>query len=86
MSPKCMGEMHGHMKMDLAQFEEWFMKRMISHRARAIMEAEDCIEEAYHSELISMFQNIIVTQRQDIDTMQTWLCEWYEVYNYRKNL
>jgi len=81
-----MGEMEGHMKMDPAQFEEWFMKRMISHHAKAIMEAEDCLEEAYHGELIGMCQNIIVTQTEEINTMQAWLCEWYEVCNYRKNL
>lgn len=81
-----MGEMKGHMKMDPAQFEKWFMKRMISHHATAIKEAEDCLEEAYHPELLSMCQNIIVIQQQEIDTMQTWLCDWYEVCNYRKNL
>jgi uncharacterized protein (DUF305 family) len=68
-----MGEMEGYMKMDPAQFEEWFMKRMISHHATAIKEAEDCLEEAYHPELLS-------------NTMQAWLCEWYGVCNYRKNL
>jgi uncharacterized protein (DUF305 family) len=81
-----MGEMEGHMKMDPAQFEEWFMKRMISHHVTAIKEAEDCVEEAYHSELINLYQNIIVTQTQEIQMMQAWLCEWYGVCNYRKNL
>jgi uncharacterized protein (DUF305 family) len=81
-----MGAMEGHMNMDPAQFEEWFMKRMISHHAKAIKEAEDCLEEAYHPELISMCQNMIVMQSQEIDTMQAWLCEWYGVCNYRKNL
>ena len=81
-----MGEMEGHMKMDPAQFEEWFMKRMISHHATAIKESEDCLEEAYHPELLSMCQNIIVTQAEEINTMQAWLCEWYGVCNYRKNL
>lgn len=81
-----MGEMQGHMKMDSAQFEEWFMKRMISHHAKAIQEAEDCLEEAYHGELISMCQNIINTQTQEIEMMQTWLCEWYDVCSYRKSL
>lgn len=81
-----MGEMEGHMNMDPAKFEEWFMKRMISHHATAIKEAEDCLEKAYHPGLISMCQNIVVDQQQEIDTMQTWLCEWYEVCNYRKNL
>ena len=81
-----MGKMEGHMKMDPAQFEEWFMKRMISHHAKAIQEAEDCLKEAYHSELISLCQNMIVMQSEEIETMQAWLCEWYGACNYRKNL
>lgn len=81
-----MGKMQGHMKMDSVQFEEWFMKRMISHHAKAIQEANNCLEEAYHPELISMCQSMIVMQSQEIDTMQAWLCEWYGVCNYRENL
>ena len=81
-----MGGMNGHMKKDAAQFEVWFMKRMISHHAQAIKEAESCLENAYHNELKGLCQNIIVTQSQEIDQMQTWLCEWYGVCNYRKNL
>lgn len=85
--PKMMmGEMQGHMKMAPAQFEEWFMKRMISHHAKAIKEAEDCLEEAYHGELMSLCQNIIATQTQEIQMMQAWLCEWYAVCNFRQNL
>ncbi len=71
-----MGGMNGHMKKDPAQFEVWFMKRMIGHHAQAIKEAEGCLEKAYHSELKGLCQNIIVTQSQEIDQMQTWLCEW----------
>ncbi len=81
-----MGKMEGHMMMDPAQFEEWFMKHMISHHARAIQEAENCLEDAYHPELISLCQDMIVMQSQEIDTMQAWLCEWYGVCNYRENL
>lgn len=81
-----MGEMQGHMMMDSAQFEIWFMKRMIGHHAGALKEAEDCLERAYHTELINMCEDIIVTQSQEIDMMQAWLCEWYGVCNYRKNL
>lgn len=85
--PKMMmGEMQGHMQMDPTQFEVWFMKRMISHHAAAIREAEDCLQEAYHSELKGLCQNIIVAQSQEIEMMQTWLCEWYGVCNYRKIL
>ena len=81
-----MGKMEGHMMMDPAQFEVWFMKRMISHHATAIKEAERCLEEAYHTELISMCQNIIVAQSQEIEMMQAWLCEWYGVCDYRQNI
>jgi uncharacterized protein (DUF305 family) len=84
--PKMMGEMEGHMMMDSAEFEEWFMKRMISHHAAAIKEAQGCLDQAYHSELLSLCQNIIVTQSQEIDMMQAWLCEWYEVCDFRQNL
>lgn len=62
------------------------MKRMISHYATAITDAEECREEAYHSELINMCQNIIVTQSQEIETMQAWLCKWYRLCNDRQNL
>lgn len=85
--PKMMsGEMQGHMQRDPAQFEVWFMKRMISHHAAAIREAEDCLQNVYHSELKGLCQNIIAAQSQEIDMMQTWLCDWYGVCNYRKNL
>ena len=66
--------------------KEWFMKRMISHHAAAIKEAQDCLEEAYHPDLLNLCQNIITAQHQEIQVMQTWLCEWYEVCNYRPNL
>jgi uncharacterized protein (DUF305 family) len=44
-----MGNMEGHMTMDAAQFEEWFLKHMISHHSKAVKEAEECLEQAYHS-------------------------------------
>src|SRR5215208_6567042 len=71
-----MGEMEGHMMMDPAQFEEWFLMHMISHHATAIREAQGCLDEAYHGELLNLCQNIITTQYQEIQMMQTWLCEW----------
>jgi uncharacterized protein (DUF305 family) len=81
-----MGEMEGHMMMDSNEFEKWFMKHMINHHATAVREAEDCLEDAYHAELISMCQDIIATQSQEIDMMQMWLCDWYGMCVYRPNL
>ena len=42
-----MAGMEGHMMMDPAEFEEWFLKHIISHHAMAVKQAEDCLEEAY---------------------------------------
>ena len=73
-----MGDMQVHLKMALAKFEEWFLKHIISHHAKVIKMAEGCLQQAYHGELISLCQNIIVTQSEEINRMQTWLCKWYE--------
>lgn len=81
-----MGEMEGHMMMDPEEFEIHFMKRMIGHHATAVKEAENCLEKAYHPELLSMCQNIIITQTQEIETLQAWLCEWYGICGYRQKL
>lgn len=59
---------------------------MIRHGAKAIQEVENCIEEAFHSELFSLCQNIIVTQMEEIQIMQARLCERYDRCNYRENL
>jgi uncharacterized protein (DUF305 family) len=75
-----------HMMMEPVQFEERFLKHMISHHASAIREADDCLEEAYHGELLSLCQNVISTQSPELGVMQGWLCEWYEACDFRHNL
>ena len=60
-----------------AKFEIRFMKMMIRHHQMAIEEAQMCLENAYHPELLSLCENIIATQSAEIEQMQSWLCEWY---------
>jgi len=56
-----------------------FMQMMIKHHLCALKEGEKCLKKAYHPELLSLYQNIIVTQTQEIGQMQTCLCEWYGI-------
>lgn len=67
------------MKLSGAEFEIEFMQEMIEHHADAIREGTECLTRAYHQELRDLCQNIIITQSQEINTMRTWLCEWYGV-------
>lgn len=62
-----------------ARYEVRFMENMIDHHAMAIMMAEMCLERAFHPALISMCQDIIAAQSQEIATMQSWLQDWYSV-------
>ncbi len=62
-----------------AKFEVRFMEDMIDHHAMAVMEAEVCLEKPIHDELRTMCQNIITSQSQQIQLMQTWLQDWYGV-------
>ena len=62
-----------------AEFEVAFMEMMIKHHAKAVKEGEHCLEKAYHPELISMCENIIETQSEEIALMESWLCAWYGI-------
>ncbi|HJT70794.1 MAG TPA: DUF305 domain-containing protein [Terriglobales bacterium] len=65
------------MKLNGAEFEIEFMQEMIEHHADAIRESTDCLLKAYHKELRDLCQNIITAQAAEINTMRTWLCQWY---------
>jgi len=69
-----------------AKYEIRFTENMIDRHAMAVMMAEMCNMKAVHPEMIAACENIIVAQSHEIKMMQTWLCEWYRVCNYRKNL
>ena len=61
-----------------AEFEIAFMESMIRHHRKAIVEAERCIDRAFHAELRDMCREIIETQSAEIAQMQSWLCQWYD--------
>jgi uncharacterized protein (DUF305 family) len=76
----------GHMNMieklaalDGADFEIAFMEMMIKHHQAAIREASRCEDRASHQELLELCQQIETSQMAEIATMQTWLCDWYDI-------
>lgn len=62
-----------------ADFEIAFMTMMIRHHEIAISRATGCVTKAYHRQLIRLCESILATQAQEIETMQSWLCQWYDI-------
>jgi uncharacterized protein (DUF305 family) len=60
-----------------AEFEITFMEMMIKHHEKAVKEGRQCLDKAYHPELIALCQNIVQTQSAEIMEMESWLCQWY---------
>lgn len=79
MTPGAMRRMEKLASLSAAEFEVEFMETMIRHHARAIREGSMCLERAYHTELLDLCENIIVTQAMEIQLMRTWLCDWYGI-------
>ena len=65
-----------------AEFEMEFLKMMIRHHWKAVVRASQCIERAYHPELVAMCENIVLSQSAEIELMREWLCAWYGLCNY----
>lgn len=61
------------------EFEIEFMERMIRHHAGAVREGMRCMDRAYHEELLTLCHHMVEMQLQEIDLMQTWLCEWFKI-------
>ena len=62
-----------------SEFEIEFMQMMIRHHRQAIEEAETCERRAYHEPLRELCHDMVHTQSEEIELMQDWLCEWYEI-------
>lgn len=60
-----------------AEFEIEFMREISEHHADAIRDSTDCLLRAFHKELRDLCETIIKAQAAEINTMRTWLCQWY---------
>lgn len=66
------------------QFEIEFMQMMIEHHSMAVKEGVKCERRAYHDELQTMCHDMVDSQVAEIMQMQTWLCEWYGICDFRR--
>jgi uncharacterized protein (DUF305 family) len=60
-----------------AEFEIAFMTEMIRHHKKAVVNASQCIDHAYHDALQDLCTDIATTQLEEIRLMEDWLCQWY---------
>lgn len=82
MTPGAQQQMKKLAALTGAEFEIKFLKTMIRHHSMAVVRARDCVDKAYHPELIELCENIEVTQLTEVGLMGEWLCRWYDICNY----
>lgn len=56
-----------------------FLEGMIDHHQMAVDMANDCLQKGSSEALKTMCQTIIDTQTAEIEQMQGWLLQWYNV-------
>lgn len=62
-----------------SDFEIAFMSDMSAHHAMAIQMAGPVLMEGHHADLYRLAESIVISQGQEIQQMQTWLNDWYQV-------
>ncbi|RUT01531.1 hypothetical protein DSM106972_066280 [Dulcicalothrix desertica PCC 7102] len=60
-----------------ARFDVRFLQETIGHHMMAVDMAKLSVDKAVNQDLRDLSQNIITTQSQEIETMQSWLKDWY---------
>lgn len=61
-----------------AEFEESFLRGMIVHHLGAIDMAEELLNQTDRPELVTLANEIISTQTEEVETMKGWLEEWFK--------
>jgi uncharacterized protein (DUF305 family) len=56
-----------------------FLEGMIDHHQMALDMAADCLERAASESVVTLCQNIIDAQSAEIELMQGWLLDWYNI-------
>ena len=62
-------------------FDQRFIEAMISHHQGAIDMAAMAMEQAEHEEIRTLSEDVIAAQTAEIEQMQGWLADWYDVSN-----
>ncbi len=70
---------HGPVADRLGRSELRFMEGMIDHHQMALDMAADCVAREISAELRAECEAVIAAQQPEIEQMQAWLLEWYNV-------
>lgn len=65
------------MAMSTAPFDAQFIDGMIEHHRGAIGMAEQALTESERPEIKELAQNIITSQKQEVEQMTSWRTQWY---------
>lgn len=60
-----------------AEFDKAFLAEMIVHHQGAVEMAQAVLKNSNRPELIQLANDIMTTQRKEINMMQTWQKSWY---------
>ena len=66
-------------------FEKAYMMMMIENHSMAAMMAIDCLNEAYHPEMLNMCAMMLTAQGDEIAQMRIWLQQWYGINDLDRN-
>lgn len=66
-------------RMRLTQIEVRLLRDFIDHHYFAIQMSQVCLQKATRQQLKSICEEVIKAQRQEIQTMQSWLTNWYGI-------
>lgn len=77
-APAAMADAPAH-KAETAKFEVAFMTGMIDHHHMGVEMGQVCVDNAIHKELRLLCKDVIHAQSHEIETMQSWLEDWYAV-------
>lgn len=61
------------------EFDKAFIQEMIIHHEGAVSMAQQALQQAKHSEIKEIAQDIIDAQTREITTMRGWIQSWYGI-------
>ena len=68
-----------------AAFEKAYMAILIEHHSMAVMMALDCLNQAYHPEMLNMCAMMMAAQGDEIMQLRLWLMQWYGINDLDRN-
>lgn len=62
-----------------AEFEKDYMITLIKHHTMALMMGAECLNQAYHPEMLNMCAEMVGMQGDEIVQLRLWLMQWYGI-------